>query len=212
MFASNELPIERSMPVQSAQKWVRDEPNPRTSAVKVFVEQQAFLRINAHSRSDMQNEVGGWLAGSWCWDKDLQEEFIVVEGVIPAKAVRQGTTFITFTHDSQVEMHSVLEKRHPQKKVVGWYHTHPRMGLFLSEHDLWLHKQFFSQPWQVALVIEPHGHTAGFFIRDGEGNLDNRAYYGFHELTGGKYLSVVRWKNMTYQEPGEQGEMDYENE
>jgi proteasome lid subunit RPN8/RPN11 len=200
MFASNEQPIERSMPLQSAQHWLRDEPNPRTSAVKVFVEQQAFLRINAHSRSDMHNEVGGWLAGSWCWDRDLQEEFIVVEGVIPAKAVRQGTTFITFTHDSQVEMHSVLEKRYPQKKVVGWYHTHPRMGLFLSEHDLWLHKQFFSQPWQVALVLEPHSCVGGFFIRDQFQKLDSQRYYGFYEILQEGAEPLSHWQNFVKEE------------
>lgn len=200
MFASKDQPIKRSMPIHHAQKWIREQANPNPAKVKVFVEQMTYLRINAHSRSDMHNEVGGWLAGSWCWDKELQEEFIVIEAAIPAKAARQGSTFITFTQDSQVEMLSVLEKRFPQKKVIGWYHTHPRMGLFLSEHDLWLHEQFFSQPWQVALVIEPHTCVGGFFIRDQESNLDPHRYYGFYELLRQGKEPINRWQNYVKEE------------
>jgi len=196
MFATKDQPIKRSLPLARAQSWVRDEQRSSVPAVKVFVTQQAFLKVSAHSRSDMQNEVGGWLAGTWCWDKDLQEEFVVVEAIIPAKAVRQGSTFITFTHDSQVEMLSVLEDRYPEKRIVGWYHTHPRMGLFLSEHDLWLHKQFFSRPWQVALVVEPHSCVGGFFVRDTENELDPHRYFGFYELLSDDAESVSHWQNL----------------
>ena len=200
MNPSKDRPISRRIPYHRAQSWVRQERSSVASAVKVFVAPQAFLRVSAHSRSDMDNEVGGWLAGSWCWDEDLQEEFIVVEAVIPAKAVRQGSTFITFTHDSQLEMLSVLEERYPEKRVVGWYHTHPRMGLFLSEHDIWLHKQFFPRPWQVALVVEPHSCVGGFFIRNQDHELDPHRYYGFYELQTNGAESVIHWQNLRPEE------------
>ena len=200
MIATKDKPIRRKLPLHRAQNWVRDEQSSAIPAVKVFVSQRAFLSVSAHSRSDMQNEVGGWLAGTWCWDKKLQEEFVVVEAIIPAKAVRQGSTFITFTHDSQVEMLSVLEDRYPEKRIVGWYHTHPRMGLFLSEHDLWLHKQFFSQPWQVALVVEPHSCAGGFFVRDLDNELDPHRYFGFYELLSKDTESVSHWQNLRKEE------------
>ncbi len=80
---------------------------------------------------------------------------------------------------------------------MGWYHTHPKMSVFLSGHDTFLHNHFFPHPWQVALVIEPHSHQAGFFIRDQEGELDPRYYFGFQELVGRGNQSLVNWNNLT---------------
>jgi hypothetical protein len=51
---------------------------------------------------------------------------------------------------------------------VGWYHTHPDYGIFLSGQDLFIHRNFFDQPLQVAYVVDPIRQTRGFFQwRDG---------------------------------------------
>jgi hypothetical protein len=71
------------------------------------------------------------------------------------------------------------------------------MGLFLSSYDTWLHKHFFPEIWQVALVIEPHSDTGGFFIRQRDGELDARSYFGFYELTDNINQSVVDWTNLS---------------
>jgi len=39
--------------------------------------------------------------------------------------------------------------------VVGWCHTHPGHGVFLSQPDLEVHHRKFSLPFQVALVLDP---------------------------------------------------------
>ena len=139
--------------------------------------------------------------GRWCWDQVNQEEFVVVEQVVPALHVRQGSTFLTFTHDSQVDLYDIMEKRYPSKDLVGWFHTHPRMGVFLSGYDIWLHEHFFPRAWQVALVVEPHSTVGGFFIRDQDHNLDPRRYYGFYELSSDPERSVVHWRNLNSEEP-----------
>jgi hypothetical protein len=86
------------------------------------------------------------------------------------------------------------------------------MSLFLSNYDLFIHNHFFPHPWQVALVIEPHTNVGGFFIRDKEGNLDNRNYYGFHELSCEGKASVVQWTNLKEEFTGKQEEMENKNE
>lgn len=40
----------------------------------------------------------------------------------------------------------------PGKRIVGWYHSHPRFGIFLSAHDIAIQTVYFGQPWQVAYV------------------------------------------------------------
>jgi proteasome lid subunit RPN8/RPN11 len=52
---------------------------------------------------------------------------------------------------------------------AGWYHSHTRSEIFLSELDLEYFNRFFPQPWQVALVVRPASFAptrAGFFFRE----------------------------------------------
>lgn len=164
--------------------------------VAVFITQRAYLHCCAHGETDLDNEVGGGLVGRWRADEETGAEYIVIEAALPAQHVRHGSTFLTFTQDTLVTMHAELEDRYPGRALVGWYHTHPRMGVFLSSYDTWLHMHFFPEPWQVALVIEPFGGSGGFFIRQPGDRLDPHRYFGFHELLPFDGGSVVRWSNL----------------
>jgi proteasome lid subunit RPN8/RPN11 len=189
-------PRRARLPLHRARRWRADGEDGHKALLPVFVTQPVFRAINSHANSDLDNEVGGWLAGRWCRDIDTEAEFLVVEALLPAQQVRSGSTFLTFTHDSQVAMLAALEERYATKGIVGWYHTHPRMGLFLSGYDTWLHEHFFPHPFQVALVVEPHSHTGGFFIRNGKHELDARRYFGFYELLSRGAESIVDWRNL----------------
>jgi len=197
--AEANLPVRTRIPRHSALEWVPKNANceelPR-SQVSVFVTQNAYIRMCAHAGSDLFNEVGGWMAGKYCQDQLSDELFIVVDTVLPALYTDQGAAHLTFTGDTQVALYDRLEKDHPGKTLVGWYHTHPRMGVFFSQWDAWLHQNFFPHAWQVALVIEPHSSFGGFFIRQADGELDQRNYYVFNELITNKQRSVVFWKNL----------------
>jgi len=214
------LPIETPSPQQGyipfkhARHWRSDVElvSSRRPGITVFMTQKAYVRANVHAQSDLDNEIGGWLIGSWRKDQKTDEEYIVVERCLPAMHTRRGSAYLTFTQDSQVAMFDIMEEKFPDKQLVGWYHTHPKMGVFLSNHDLFLHNSFFPHHWQVALVIEPHSHTAGYFIRDGDGNLDAKGYFGFHELIPEGYSSIIRWTNMTEEQSESQKVMEKENE
>ncbi len=46
-------------------------------------------------------------------------------------------------------------KRYPNFRVLGWWHTHPGYGLFLSEKDIRTQKSWQSlNPYVVAMVID----------------------------------------------------------
>jgi proteasome lid subunit RPN8/RPN11 len=56
--------------------------------------------------------------------------------------------------------------------VVGWYHSHTRSEIYLSEGDLEIYDTYFPEPWQVAMVLHPSDVEpvrAGFFFREGDG-------------------------------------------
>jgi len=169
--------------------------------VSVFMTQTAYSRICIHSESDVENEVGGILLGQWCLS-DEREQFIVIEHALPARHTRHGSVYLTFTQDSLVDLHDQIDANYKGQKIVGWYHTHPRMGVFLSEHDTWLHRHFFPEPWQVALVVEPVGAKGGFFVRQKQGVLDPAQYFGFYELDGRFGRSNMYWSNLSQDEVG----------
>jgi proteasome lid subunit RPN8/RPN11 len=194
---SGNVPCSRS-PYHRAVHWSSafDSKGPSHMAVDVFITQKAFVRVCAIAGSDLENEVGGWLIGKHRKDAASVQEFVVVEKAVAARKTRSGSAFLTFTQDSQVDLHHALEKRFPGRELVGWFHTHPRMGVFFSGWDEWLHHNFFPEPWHVALVIEPHSSCGGFFLQEADGNLDGRQYHGFFELNNGLQRSVVHWKNL----------------
>jgi len=47
-------------------------------------------------------------------------------------------------------------ERFGRRPGCGWYHSHTRTGVLLSDTDLTIHNRFFPDPWQVALVVKPH--------------------------------------------------------
>ena len=68
----------------------------------------------------------------------------------------------------------------PDLQPVGWYHSHTRSGIFLSDADLEIHKRFFPASWHIALVAKPHAFQptrGGFFFREADGSLRAQASY-----------------------------------
>ena len=191
-------PRNSRIPIRQALEWIPKQKfeTPLEPLVKVFLTQDAYVRICAHAGSDLENEVGGWMAGKFCRDISTQQQFVVIDTILAAPYTEQGAAHLTFTSNTQIALFNFLERYHPDKELVGWYHTHPKMNIFFSSWDEWLHMNFFSKSWQVALVVEPYTSAGGFFIRQKNGELDTRSYFGFHELLSKEKKSKVFWKNL----------------
>jgi proteasome lid subunit RPN8/RPN11/DNA-directed RNA polymerase subunit RPC12/RpoP len=69
-------------------------------------------------------------------------------------------------------------------EALGWYHSHIRSRIFLSERDQQIHSRYFAAPYQIALVIhtESNGSArAGFFFHEHSGDM--RADASYEEFT-----------------------------
>ncbi len=72
----------------------------------------------------------------------------------------------------------------PPVAAVGWFRSHPRSRLTLSERDLEIANTLFPQPWQVTLVLRPGNSAttrARIFFRESAALLHGGA--GFQEFT-----------------------------
>lgn len=121
-------------------------------------------QICNHVFSSLEAEVGGVLVGRLRPDGSPR-----ITGSIPALEAEGARSRVTFTHDAWSRIHEVLDREFPGEDILGWYHSHPGFGIFLSEHDLFIHRHFFSRPEQIAVVVDPHSGKEGVFAwRAGE--------------------------------------------
>src|SRR5207302_4021354 len=94
---------------------------------------------------------------------NTENERMIVEACIAGSNAAQGGAHVTFTQDTWEHIYKIKDKEFPDSKIVGWYHSHPGFGVFLSEHDLFIQQNFFSNPQQVAWVYDPHTDEEGCF-------------------------------------------------
>jgi len=50
-------------------------------------------------------------------------------------------------------VHREIDKKHRDKKIVGWIHTHPDFGIFLSEYDKFIQQNFFGEADQEVFSV-----------------------------------------------------------
>jgi proteasome lid subunit RPN8/RPN11 len=147
-----------------ARGWTdRTRPSRRTfpgpggagGALRVAVQRVAFADLTAHARESLDTEVAGVLVGDLC--EDDEGPFLDVQAAVRAAGARQGRGHVTFTQESWNGIHAAIERDHPKRHILGWYHTHPGFGVEFSEMDAFIQRHFFPQPWQVALLTDPLG-------------------------------------------------------
>jgi proteasome lid subunit RPN8/RPN11 len=147
----------------------RSFPGPRGAhaPLRVAVERAAHAELIAHAKSSLDAEICGVLAGTVC--EDDEGLFVHVEVVIRGTAASGGSTHVTFTQETWSAIHRVLERDHPKLKIVGWYHSHPGFGVEFSEMDLFIQRNFFAGPTQLALVTDPVSGAVAVCVNTGQG-------------------------------------------
>jgi hypothetical protein len=156
-------PQRTRIPYHSAIRWEpKDEEMQRVRPpLDIFLTQNAFVRMCAHAGSDLDNEVGGWMAGKYCRDSLHGEPFIVVDTILPAVYTEQGAAHLTFTGDTQVALHNHLEDTtRARSSWVGIIPT--RAWVFSSPIGMPGCTRTFSGKMAGSLVIEPHHRSAAF--------------------------------------------------
>jgi len=145
-----------------------------------MVAQSVLEEARRHGQQDTSREQGGILIGTVASSQD--RVYVNVEAVIAAPQTRAKRTSVTFTHDSWAHINQVKDSDYPAQDIVGWYHTHPGFGIFLSDYDTFIHRNFFPASWQVALVIDPLSDESGFFVWKGNEIIPRKQYNVFSPL------------------------------
>jgi proteasome lid subunit RPN8/RPN11 len=123
----------------------------------VLIDSEVTRRIRQHARAHPKTEVCGVLIGEDAGGT------IEIDASIEGVDAAQAGTHVTFTQDAWESIYKVKDELYPEARIVGWYHSHPGFGVFLSEHDMFIQENFFSSPGQVAWVYDPHTDEEGCF-------------------------------------------------
>ena len=129
--------------------------------VKIYIKQDVYEKIEKFSKEDTTRECGGILIGDYAEVNNKKN--VIISAFIEAKYTDASASTLTFTHETWNYIHSEHEKLYSEKKILGWQHTHPNYGIFLSNYDIFIQENFFNLPWQIAYVVDPIAGTRGFF-------------------------------------------------
>lgn len=115
-------------------------------------------KIEEHCFSQTRTEVGGFLVG------EIKGDQSIVTHIIKAKHTVAQMTQLTFTHKTWDAAFAEKDKIKPGAELIGWFHSHPNFGVFLSDHDKFIQTQFFAQDGKVTVVVDPIRGKRGWFI------------------------------------------------
>ena len=154
-------PAERPWPLAATGVRVEPQGDADPGKLPICVAAPALQAAVDWVKPRLRFEAGGVLCGHHGVDDG--REFVTVDAFLPAPKAKAGPTHLVFTHEAFAECEQAREALDPELQIVGWCHSHPGYGVFLSDADLFIHTQFFPLPWQVALVIDPKRDELAFF-------------------------------------------------
>ncbi len=145
----------------------------RSAGFQVVMRQSALNEIHDHGLETPHVEVCGVLIGGVYRD-DLGQ-YLHVRHVVRGESSESTAGSVTFTSETWDEIHRLMEQQYPDERILGWYHTHPNHGIFLSSMDTFIHENFFDLPWQVAFVHDPVRLKDGMFTWQ-DGSVKGSSY------------------------------------
>ena len=137
-------------------------PGGRSEAFRVFFTPEVHAALWKHGGENTTVEICGVLVGSW--HRDEVGPFVKIVESIRGEGAKTQFAEVTFTHETWAKINTEMDTKFAALQIVGWYHTHPDFGIFLSDRDRFIQEHFFSGPGQIAHVIDPIRKIEGVFV------------------------------------------------
>ena len=156
--------------------------DPQAAELPIFVDLDVWHDMEQHALSDPTVELGGVLLGGQ-YEDEAGRPFVLVTDSLRAQHYESTKGSFKFTHDTWSAIGRERDQFPPECQMVGWYHTHPDWGVFLSGMDMFICDNFFKRPLDVAYVIDPCRGDRGMFQWTGDPRQRVRRTGGFFVIT-----------------------------
>lgn len=135
---------------------------PMDTAETVYISSLALLKMLKHGRAGVPMEVMGLMLG-----EVVDDYTITVVDVFAMPQSGTGVSVEAVDDVFQTKMMDMLKQTGRDEMVVGWYHSHPGFGCWLSSVDVNTQQSFEQlNPRSVAVVIDPIQSVKGKVVID----------------------------------------------
>ena len=148
------------------------------TAEQVYISSLALLKMLKHGKAGIPLEVMGLMLGDYVDDYTVKciDVFAMPQAGTEASIEAIDEAF-------QAKMHEMLRQTGRNEIVVGWYHSHPGFGCFLSSVDVHTQKSFEQlNPRFVAVVVDPIQSVPGKVVIDAFRSYGNNLAIGDVEM------------------------------
>ena len=148
------------------------DPKMNDTAEQIYISPLSLLKMLRHGKAGIPLEVMGLMLGDYVDDYTVK-----CIDVFSMPQSGTETTIESIDEGFQVKMVEMLKQTGRNEIVVGWYHSHPGFGCWLSSTDINTQKTFEQQvPRTVAVVVDPIQSVRGKVVIDAfrtyGGNMD----------------------------------------
>ncbi|CAN1256089.1 26S proteasome non-ATPase regulatory subunit 14 homolog [Linum perenne] len=129
---------------------------------QVYISSLALLKMLKHGRAGVPMEVMGLMLGEF-----VDEYTVRVVDVFAMPQSGTGVSVEAVDHVFQTNMLDMLKQTGRPEMVVGWYHSHPGFGCWLSGVDINTQQSFEALNQRaVAVVVDPIQSVRGKVVID----------------------------------------------
>ena len=123
---------------------------------KVFITSRVLDRISRDVNRPFERI--GLLIGTY------EDQSLWINEIVPSGNETNEVTCVFPPEHSARVANDIMEGR-IDGRIVGWYHSHPGYGLFLSHTDIETHMRFYQfSSYAVSLVADPTSGEFGIWI------------------------------------------------
>lgn len=188
MYNSIEYDVIKNM----AFNYYKDEKyNVETCVPEIIIGLDVLEKAKLECKKASPNETMGFLVGYKGYTNEGRILTIVKDMLIgPVKGYRANATVPK--EERGHFLMQILEK-YPDCCEIGWWHSHPGFGCFLSGTDIRHQKEWYDHPHSIALVIDPIQNIFAFFKLSL--NRERYASYLVVNEVNEKFLKAIEIEN-----------------
>merc|ERR1712199_3441 len=132
------------------------------TAETIYISSLALLKMLKHGRAGVPMEVMGLMVGEF-----VDDYMVVVTDVFAMPQSGTGVSVEAVDPVFQMKMLEMLKQTGRPEMVVGWYHSHPGFGCWLSGVDVNTQQSFEAlNARAVAVVVDPIQSVKGKVVID----------------------------------------------
>ncbi len=133
--------------------FIDDRYETKMCVPEVIIGNDVIERIKTICKSASPNETMGFFVGYRCTTEDGCK-LTLVKDIIAGPVMGYRASAEVTKESRGVFLKQILDK-HPDCSEVGWWHSHPNFGCFLSGTDEGNHLRWYDNPFCIALVYDP---------------------------------------------------------